>query len=265
MPPAAAGMALPRERLEKAAGEKFLDRRPDVDTLRIYMQAVAYIRVSTLGQVQDGVSLDTQRAKIAAWCSLNDYELVLTFEDAGISGASADRRPGLQRALDAACSRKAALIVHSLSRLARSTVDALTISQRLHRAGAELVSLSEKLDTTTSAGKMVFRMLAVLAEFERDQIAERTRAAMQHLRRLGKRISRYAPFGWDLSPDGDVLTPNEAEQEVIRVVVRLRIEGLTLRGIADELEIRGIPTKLGGRRWSAKVLRDLILRQGTAA
>lgn len=229
------------------------------------MQAVAYLRVSTDIQVQDGVSLDTQRSKITTWCSLNDYELVRTYEDAGFSGSSANRRAGLQMALEDACSRRAALVVFSLSRLARSTMDALTISQRLQRAGAELVSLSEKLDTTTAAGKMVFRMLAVLSEFERDQLGERTRAAMDHLRRLGRRISRYAPYGWDLSASGDVLTPNEAEQDVIRLVARLRAEGVTLRGIADELEVRGISTKLGAPRWSAKVLRDLILRQGTAA
>lgn len=67
-----------------------------------------------------------------------------------------------------------------MSRLARSTRDAITTSERLDKAGAALVSLSEKIDTTTAAGKMVFRMLAVLAEFERDQISERTTTAMQH-------------------------------------------------------------------------------------
>jgi DNA invertase Pin-like site-specific DNA recombinase len=68
--------------------------------------------------------------------------------------------------LAAACERKAALIVYSLSRLARSTKDAIAISERLAKNGADLVSLSERIDTTTAAGKIVFRMLAVLAEFE---------------------------------------------------------------------------------------------------
>ena len=144
-------------------------------------RAIGYIRVSTEDQVQQGVSLAAQRKKIEAWCDLNDHELLALEEDAGISGASADRRPGLQAALDAACRNKATLVVYSLSRLARSTMDALLIAERLEKAGADLVSLSERIDTTSAAGKMVFRMLAVLAEFERDQLAERTKTAMQHL------------------------------------------------------------------------------------
>ena len=128
------------------------------------MRAIGYVRVSTAEQAAEGVSLDAQRARIAAWAHANAAELTAVYTDAGLSGGRADNRPGLQAALDAACTAKAALVVYSLSRLARSTRDAITISERLDQAGADLVSLSEKIDTTTAAGKMVFRMLAVLAD-----------------------------------------------------------------------------------------------------
>ena len=85
------------------------------------MKAFGYARVSTEGQAVDGVSLDAQRAKIEAWCTAHGYDLVTTFEDAGISGGRADNRPGLQDAMDAACGEGAALVTYSLSRLARST------------------------------------------------------------------------------------------------------------------------------------------------
>jgi DNA invertase Pin-like site-specific DNA recombinase len=81
------------------------------------------------------------------------------------------------------------LVFYSLSRLARSTKDAIAISERLSRAGADLVSLSEKIDTTSAAGKMIFRLLAVLAEFERDLISERTKAALSVKREKRERIS----------------------------------------------------------------------------
>jgi site-specific DNA recombinase len=74
----------------------------------------------------------------------------------------------LQAALSEACKHKAALIVYSLSCLPRSTRDAIIISKRLSKSGADLVSLSERIDTTTVAGKIVFRRLGVLAEFERE-------------------------------------------------------------------------------------------------
>jgi DNA invertase Pin-like site-specific DNA recombinase len=228
-------------------------------------RAIGYIRVSTEDQALEGVSLAAQRKKIEAWSDLNDHELVTIEEDAGISGATTGKRPGLRAAVDQACRRKGTLVVYSLSRLARSTMDALLIAERLEKAGADLVSLSEKIDTTTAAGKMVFRMLAVLAEFERDQLAERTRSAMQHLRSQQKRISRHIPFGWDLASCGELLVLNEEEQEGIELMIELRRVGLSYRAIAVELEVLGISTKQGKANWSPKVIRDLVNRQESAA
>jgi len=219
------------------------------------MVAIGYIRVSTEGQVEDGVSLDAQRSKLETWAKLHDEPELLVFEDAGISGSSMTQRPGLQEALRVVCQRKATLVVHSLSRLARSTKDTLTISDRLARSGAELVSLSEKIDTTSASGKMIFRLLAVLAEFERDQISERTRAAMAHMRKGGRRISRFAPFGWDFDGMGACLVENHAEQLVVARIRQQRSAGLSLRAIAGALDDERVPTKRGGTRWSARVIR----------
>ena len=205
--------------------------------------AIGYIRVSTEGQAVDGVSLDAQRAKLEAWCSLNDYTLTAVHVDAGISGKSADNRPGLQAAL-ADCRKGSALVVYSLSRLARSTRDTIEISERLNKAGVDLVSLSEKIDTTSAAGKMVFRMLAVLAEFERDQISERTASAMQFKKTKGERVGAV-PYGYDLAADGVALVANAAEQAVIQQARELKASGLSLRAVATELNKRGFNARNG--------------------
>jgi DNA invertase Pin-like site-specific DNA recombinase len=144
--------------------------------------------------------------------------------------------------------------------LARSTKDTLAIAERLDRAGADLVSLSERIDTTTAAGKMVFRMLAVLAEFERDQISERTKAAMAHLRRTHRRISRVTPFGYDLDEGGDTLTPNPREQEAIALMRSMRASGKSLRQIAATLDEAGVATK-SGRGWTAQTIRGILDRE----
>lgn len=205
--------------------------------------AIGYIRVSTEGQAQDGVSLDMQRAKIEAWAMLNDYELTAVHVDAGISGKSAANRPGLQAAMND-CRKGSALVVYSLSRLARSTKDTIEISERLAKSGADLVSLSEKIDTTSAAGKMVFRMLAVLAEFERDQISERTTSAMQH--KKGKQeLVGAVPYGFDLAADGVNLIPNAIEQNVIHQARDLHAGGMSLRKIAAELQRRGFNARNG--------------------
>lgn len=221
------------------------------------MKTVGYARVSTDGQAQDGVSLDAQRARIEAWSLANGYELSTVHVDAGLSGGRADNRPALQAALAEACRQKAVLVVYSLSRLARSTTDAIAISERLAKSGADLASLSERIDTTSASGKMVFRMLAVLAEFERDQVSERTKTALAHLRLQGKRISGRIPFGYSLAANGVDLVPHPNEQDAIRLMQELRLQGCSLREIAAALTQRGIPTKTR-TAWSAEAIRGIL-------
>lgn len=227
--------------------------------LRKNANAVGYVRVSTVGQAVDGVSLEAQRARIQAYCLAHGFTLGALHVDAGISGKRMDTRPGLQAAIAEACRRKAPLVVYSLSRLARSTKDAIAISERLDKAGADLVSLSENIDTTSAAGKMVFRMLAVLAEFERDLVSERTKTALAHLKSKGRRVSGKIPFGFDLDADGKGLVPNPEEQAALALIRQLRAEGKSLRQIGRELESRGIKTKEGRSRWASNTIRQLLL------
>ena len=215
--------------------------------------AIGYIRVSTEGQATDGVSLDAQRAKIEAWALLNDYELIAIHVDAGISGKGMANRPGLQDAL-ADCKKGSALVVYSLSRLARSTKDTIEISERLAKSGADLVSLSEKIDTTSAAGKMVFRMMAVLAEFERDQISERTATAMQYKKTQGERVGAI-PYGFTLAADGIALVENAAEQDVLTQARELHTGGMSLRKVAAELARRGFNARNGGVFQSEQIRR----------
>jgi site-specific DNA recombinase len=229
------------------------------------MRVVAYIRVSTEGQAVEGVSLDAQRARIAAWAAANDGTLCEgdVHVDAGISGKRWDNRPGLKAALDSVCGGGGVLVVYSLSRLARSTRDTINIAERLERAGADLVSLSEKIDTTSASGKMLFRLMAVLNEFERDLIAERTRTALAHKRDKSELIG-HVPYGSNLDPDGRTLVACPAELAVMADVWRMRAEGRSLRKIAAELTGRGVPTK-GGRPWSHSSIVSILERKPSHA
>lgn len=214
-----------------------------------------YLRCSTAGQVADGVSLDVQRSRCEAWANANGYSVEGIYGDEGISGKKASNRPALAAALDHVCRVRGALVVYSLSRLARSTKDALTISDRLSKVGADLVSLSEKIDTTSAAGKMVFRMLAVLAEFERDLVSERTKAALSLKRSRGQRIGQL-PFGYDVAEDGATLLPNTKEQATLAELRRLRAKGLTWKAVAEDLNSRGLSTK-SGRDWTLFTARKI--------
>jgi site-specific DNA recombinase len=226
------------------------------------MKAYGYVRVSSVGQAVDGVSLDAQKGKIEAWCKANDAELADVFVDAGLSGGRADNRPGLQDALNAVCKSKGSvLVVYSLSRMARSTKDTITISERLQKAGANLASLSERIDTTSAAGKMVFRMLAVFAEFERDLASERTRMAASYKRSRGEAWAN-APYGKTKDEAGRLID-DQAEGEAVALVLKLRDEGFTIRAIVEEMNARRIPRRKGGRWHIASVQR--VLKTGLPA
>jgi DNA invertase Pin-like site-specific DNA recombinase len=125
-------------------------------------------------------------------------------------------------------------------------------------------AITGQIDATTAAGKMVFRMLAVLAEFERDQIAERNKGALGHLRSRGKRINGKMPFGYDLASDGETLVPNPYEQAGLCLIRKLRAMGFGRRRIAATLTARGVPTKTGVP-WSPQTIRNIREREKSAA
>lgn len=217
-----------------------------------------YVRVSTTRQSQEGCSLAAQAERIRAWAASHGHPLGAMFEDAGISGATTDARPGLQQALDAVCATGGVLVVYSLSRLARSTRDAIDIATRLERAGADLVSLSEAIDTTTATGKFMFRLLAAVAELERDLIAERTAASLAHLKAQGRRVSGRVPFGFDLQADG-TLVVNEAEMLVVEALQERRAAGMSWNALAAWLTAEGVPAKAGGR-WRGDAVKAIVQR-----
>lgn len=228
------------------------------------MDAIGLIRVSTAHQVTEGVSLGSQEKKIRAYCEANGLTLVKVYEEAGVSGCSKlENRQTLNAALDEVCRRKCALVVYSLSRLSRSMKDTLAISERLNNAGAELVSLTEKIDSTSAAGKMVFNMMALLQQFEVQQLTERISVSLAFMRKQNRRISRHIPFGYDLA-DNVNLRSNDIERQAIENMKRMRADGRSLWQIANFLEHNNVKTKRGAK-WSASSVRAILLRDEKVA
>ena len=166
------------------------------------MKAIAYLRVSTEDQAAKGVSLEVQRAKIAAYALLYELELVAVIEDAGASGKSLNR-PGLQRALAMLEAAEAeALIVMKLDRLTRSVRDLGELVDRHFAPGrAALLSVGEQIDTRSAAGRLVLNVLTSVAQWERETIVERTTVALAPKRARGERIGAI-PYGYRLAADG---------------------------------------------------------------
>lgn len=223
-------------------------------------RAIGYIRVSTTAQAEEGVSLAAQRDRLAAWAVARDHCLLGIEEDAGVSGGRADNRPGLQRAIERACRERAVVIVYSLSRLARSTRDAILIAERLEKNGADLVSLTESIDTSTAAGKLFYRVMSALSEFEADVVSERTVMALRHLRQQG-RVSGTLPFGF-MAHEGRVV-PHPEEQRVVTRVHELRAAGVSLRGVCRELTAEGYRPR--GNAWRLGTVASIARSRRAAA
>ena len=217
------------------------------------MQVIGYMRVSTQEQADEGSSLEAQQARIKALCLVNDYQLSGLYVDAGISGKDTMGREGLQNALKAV-KKGSAFVACSLSRISRSTRDMLTIADTLERKGADLVSLNEKIDTTSAAGKMVFKMLAVLNEFERDLVSERTKAVLAHKKAKGEKYGAV-PFGYR-DVDGLLIEVPE-ELQILADITAMREQGRTLRYIASHLNNQGIKGKNGGL-WYASTISYIL-------
>jgi DNA invertase Pin-like site-specific DNA recombinase len=150
-------------------------------------QVAIYLRVSTSKQ-----ETSNQRRELEAVAARSGWEVVKVYEDAGISGAKGrDRRPGLDAMMKAVNAKEFDMVAAwSVDRLGRSLIDLLSILQGLHEKGIGLFLHQQGLDTTTSAGKAMFQMLGVFAEFERGIIRERVNAGLARARANGTKLGR---------------------------------------------------------------------------
>src|SRR5271154_2744207 len=178
------------------------------------LRVAVYARVSTIG---NGQSPEMQLRELREHCDRRGWQISCEYVDEGISG-SKEKRPRLDTLMADAHRRKFdAVIVWRFDRFARSVSHLLRALETFNALGIAFVSLSEQMDSTTPAGKMVFTVSGAVAELERSLIVERVKAGLRYARSKGMRLGR-PPVSVDaLSID------------------RLRSQGFSIRDIADEL------------------------------
>ena len=150
-------------------------------------RAVLYLRVSTVDQ-----TTANQERELRDIAGRMGCEIVHVYKDYGISGAKGrDKRPAFDRLCRDAAKRQFDMVMAwSVDRLGRSLQDLVAFLSELHSLRVDLFLHQQGLDTTTPAGKAMFQMLGVFAEFERSIIAERVRAGLARARDEGKKLGR---------------------------------------------------------------------------
>lgn len=172
---------------------------------------VAYCRVSTALQ---GSGLEAQVRQVRLYCDQMGFKDVEIFTDENQSGAK-QNRPALDRMMRAVRNNEVeTVIVPAFSRLARSTTHLLKALDEFEDHNCSFISLSERLDTSTAAGKMAFTVLAAVSQLERELIIERVKVGLANARAKGKIIGRKKLRNSDM-------------------IRALRRKGLTYRAIAD--------------------------------
>jgi len=219
-------------------------------------KAIAYIRVSSQRQVDEGVSLDAQKRRILDYARfrgipLDESDILI---EKGVSGGIPlwERPVGRRLKQRLASGQYQHLMAMKIDRLFRVTSDMLNTIDELNAAGIDLHVVDmggQAIDTTTAVGRLFLTIVAAMAEMERGLISERTQESMDQLKAMNKKFTQSI-YGWDETEFGD-LTPNWNEQHVIDYMVwQIEKNGMSATAVARQLNREGLKGKRGGK-WSA--------------
>ena len=224
-------------------------------------RTIAYIRVSSKRQVDDGVSMDAQKRRILEYVkfkglSLLDDDIII---EEGVSGGIPiwERPKGRLLKQKLSTGKYANLISMKIDRMFRITTDMLNTIDELADAGISIhiVDMNgEALDTSTSMGRFFLTVMGAMAEMERGLISERTQEGMNQLKATHQKFTQSL-YGWNSKEDGS-LYPNWNEQDVIDYMNwQINVNRMSASAVARNLNKMNIKGKRGGKWYSSGVIR----------
>ncbi|AVO22625.1 recombinase family protein [Aeribacillus composti] len=221
------------------------------------MKAALYIRVSTQEQAIEGYSISSQRQKLTAYSYSQGWEIVDYYVDEGKSAKDLDR-PELKRMLDDIKQHKIdVVLVYRLDRITRSVMDLYELLGIFDKYHCKFKSATEVYDTTSATGRLFITLVASMAQWERETIAERVSMGMAEKVRQGEWHGSEAPYGFYYNIETKELVIDESEAHVVRDIFTKYLDGLSDRKIAIYLNEKKVPTRKGAR-WRENRIRYIL-------
>lgn len=215
-----------------------------------------YVRVSTTSQLEEGYSIEEQKAKLTSYCDIKDWNIYEIYTDGGFSGSNTER-PALEQMIkDAQSKLFDTVLVYKLDRLSRSQKDTLYLIEDIFlKNNIEFVSLLENFDTSTPFGRAVIGLLSVFAQLEREQIKERMQLGKLGRAKAGKSMMwAKTSYGYDYNKDTGTMTVNEYEALAVKEIFTSYLAGMSITKLRDKINDE-YPKKPA---WSYRTIRGIL-------
>lgn len=215
-----------------------------------------YVRVSTTSQLEEGYSIEEQKAKLESYCDIKDWHVYKVYTDGGFSGSTTER-PALEQLIkDAQSKLFDTVLVYKLDRLSRSQKDTLYLIEDIFlKNNIEFVSLLENFDTSTPFGRAVIGLLSVFAQLEREQIKERMQLGKLGRAKAGKSMMwAKTSYGYDYNKETGSMTVNEYEALAVKEIFTSYLAGMSITKLRDKIN-EEYPKQPA---WSYRTIRGIL-------